>query len=138
LIFEAFFDVFDNLNALDPILVHKIEWSFVLLHWKHTHTTIHNVSNRRNSPPCRILRSRYGERNVPNEPRRLNFNKNSRRKSGPGIRMKKIMGNIPLFFIQSLAMGGNRHSFVTHFFLSLISFCHSFLFVTHFFLSLIS
>ena len=70
-----------------------------------THTTIHNVSNRRNSPPCRILRSRYGERNVPNEPRRLNFNKNSRRKSGPGIRMKKIMGNIPLFFIQSLAMG---------------------------------
>ena len=98
-----------------------------------THTTIHNVSNRRNSPPCRILRSRYGERNVPNEPRRLNLNKKLTQEVRTWDSDEKIMRNIPLFFIQSLAMGG-----VIDIVLSLISFCHSFLFVTHFFLSLIS
>jgi hypothetical protein len=116
---------FDNLNALGLIMAHKIEWSFALLHWKHT-TTIHNVSNHRNSTLCRILHSRYGERNVPNVPRRLKLNKKLIQEVWTWDSDEKIMGNIPLFFMQSLAMGGyNRHSFVTHFFLSLISFCHS-------------
>ena len=103
-----------------------------------THTTtIHNVSNRRNSTPCRILRSRYGERNVPNEPRRLNLNKKLTQEVWTWDSDEENNGKYPVIFYSKSCDGGyNRHSFVTHFFLPLISFCHSFLFVTHFFLSL--
>jgi len=57
---------FDNRKAMGPILGPQ-NWMVVCVTSLETHTTtIHNVSNRRNSTPCRILRSRYGERNVPN------------------------------------------------------------------------